>query len=760
VLTAASTRWSAAALPRRGTHTRGSTAIRVYHEYNVRRVHRDSPVSATHTHRVASVTLNHTRQTRRTPADDAPKSVIHDASLAEVWVDRDLSWLEFNRRVLAEALDERTPLLERVKFLAIFSSNLDEFFMKRMAVLREDSSPERQDLLRQIRERIEPMLHQQAEHFLQRILPELSKQHIHLRRWNELTDRQRREMCEHFDNQVSPALTPLIIYPTQPFPFFANLSLSLAFVLDDDKAGERLDARVKVPSELPQWVQVRADVPAGERVFVRLHEIIRENAHKLYPGMRLTAPTLFRLTRDAEVDMNEDVDQGLRELVREQIRQRRYEPAVRLEFAVNANDSTRRSLQQRFTLADADVYDLAGELDYTSLFQIAALEAPGLRDAPWTPLTPARLEGDVSIFDTIRAGDLLVHHPYESFDETVERFISSGAEDPDTVAIKMTVYRVGNDTPFVRSLIRAAEAGKQVACVIELKARFDEERNLHWAAELERAGAHVTVGQANLKTHAKVALVVRKEGSGLRSYAHIGTGNYHVRTARVYTDVGLLTCDPVLTGDVVTLFHHLTGRSEMPTLGALLVAPTGMRQRFLDLIGRETDNHRAGRPNRIVAKMNQLEDPAIIAALCDASRAGVPVDLIVRGFCCLRPGVEGFSDSIRIRSIIGRFLEHSRIFHFAAGSADPVDGDFFIGSGDWMFRNLSRRVEIAAPVTARVARERLWEILDVSLRDEREAWVMDSHGTYAQLRPQTAGEGPEARGTHQTLIDLTRLRQT
>ena len=330
----------------------------------------------------------------------------------------------------------------------------------------------------------------------------------------------------------------------------------------------------------------------AQRVFVRLHEVIRENAQKLYPGMRLTAPTLFRLTRDAEVEMNEDADQGLRELVREQVRQRRYEPAVRLEFAVNADERMRQMLCQRFKLASQDVYELAGELDYTSLFEIAALDVRELRDAPWTPVTPVRLDDDGSIFDTIRAGDLLVHHPYDSFDESVERFISTAADDSHTVAIKMTVYRVGDDTPFVRSLIRAAEAGKQVACVIELKARFDEERNLHWATELERAGAHVTVGKANLKTHAKVALVVRKEAGGLRSYAHVGTGNYHVRTARLYTDVGLLTCDPTLTADVVSLFHHLTGRSDLPALRALVLAPTGMRQRFLDLIAREIENRR------------------------------------------------------------------------------------------------------------------------------------------------------------------------
>jgi polyphosphate kinase len=322
----------------------------------------------------------------------------------------------------------------------------------------------------------------------------------------------------------------------------------------------------------------------------------------------------------------------------------------------------------------------------------------------------------------------------------------------------MTVYRVGNDTPFVRSLIRAAEAGKQVACVIELKARFDEERNLHWAAELERAGAHVTVGTATLKTHAKVALVVRCEASGLRSYAHIGTGNYHVRTARLYTDIGLLTCDPVITADVVKLFHHLTGRSDTPVFERLLVAPATMRERFIALILREIEHLQAGRPSRIVAKMNQVEDPEMIATLCQASRAGVPIDLIVRGLSCLRPGVPGFSESVRVRSVIGRFLEHSRIFHFAAGQEDPRDGEFYIGSADWMHRNLSTRIEVVTPVTTRVARERLWEILDVSLRDERQAWEMDSNGAYVQRRPRETDEGPARAGTHQALMDLTRRR--
>jgi polyphosphate kinase len=687
--------------------------------------------------------------------DHAPLTL---ASLDAAWIDRDLSWLEFNRRVLAEALDERTPLLERVKFLAIFTSNLDEFFMKRMAVLREHRGPDRERLRAELRSRLEAMLDQQANCFLGRIVPELSKHGIHLRRWEELSGAQQREASLYFDSQVSPALTPLVIHPSQPFPFFSNGSLSVAFTLHDQRQDESVDARIKVPPELAQWVRLSDEVPAGEWVFVRLHEIIRENAHKLYPGMQLSAPTLFRLTRDAEVELDEDTDQGLRELVREQIRQRRYEPAVRLEFSKTADPRIRTTLMQRFGLTEEEVYDVPGELDYTSLFQIAGLDVPRLRDPAWTPLPPPALGDEADVFDAIAAGDLLVHHPYESFDDSVERFISAAADDSRTVSIKMTVYRVGDDTPFVRSLIRAAEAGKQVACVIELKARFDEERNLHWATELERAGAHVTVGGVTLKTHAKVALVVRREASGLRSYAHIGTGNYHVRTARLYTDIGLLTCDPSITTDVVNLFHHLTGRSEAPRFGRLLVAPSTMRERFLALIDREIEHQRAGRPARIVAKMNQLEDPEIILALCNASRAGVPVQLIIRGFCCLKPGVPGLSDSIRVRSVIGRFLEHSRIVHVAAGREDPCDGEFYIGSADWMHRNLSSRVEVVTPVTTRSTRARLWEILDISLRDQRQAWEMDSTGAYTQLRPQDSSDSASAFGTHHTLMELTRSR--
>jgi polyphosphate kinase len=689
-------------------------------------------------------------------------------TLSDVWIDRDLSWLDFNDRVLAEALDERTPLLERAKFLAIFSANLDEFFMKRISVLRKGATQERTHLLAAIRARLLRSLERQADCFRSTVVLELDKHGIHLRRWNELSAPQQDEAAAYFDSEISPALTPLVFDPAHPFPFLSNLSSSLAFHLHDEEKEVVSYARVKVPSVLKQWVALEAGVSPGEKVLTPLYELIRGNVHKLYDGMKLTGTTLFRVTRDAEFEIDDDSDEALRDVVREQVRKRRYEPVVRLEFAPGSDPVIREMLRERFELSATDVYELAGELDYTSLFQIAGLPLPSLRDSIWNPLPPAAIESSHNVFAAIRAADVLVHHPYESFEDSVEHFIASAASDPQTVAVKMTAYRIGDDTPFVKSLVKAAESGKQVACVIEIKARFDEERNLHWAAELERAGAHVTFGVQGLKTHAKVALVVRQEASGLRSYVHIGTGNYHVRTARLYADFGLFTCDPRITRDVVNLFHYLTGRSHAPVCKELLVAPTTMRPRLLELIQREIANKRSNLPARIIAKMNQLEDPEMMEALCDASAAGVPVDLIIRGFCCLRPGVPGRTENLRVRSIIGRFLEHSRIFHFAAAHEEPVQGEFFIGSADWMFRNLSKRVEVVTPVFAREAKQKLWEVLDICLRDQREAWVLGENGMYSQLQPPGATDGdgtngntndrPELAGTHATLMELARRR--
>jgi polyphosphate kinase len=678
--------------------------------------------------------------------------------LSEIWMDRDLGWLDFNDRVLAEALDPRTRLLERAKFLAIFTSNLDEFVMKRVSVLRRGTAPGQANLLAQIRERLVDSLGRQADCFRRQIVPELAVHGIHLRKWDNLSVAQQDAVSRYFDDQISPALTPLVFDPAHAFPFLSNLSISLAFLLHDPRKETSSYARVKIPSVLKQWISVEVDVPAGENVFVPLHDVIRGNIHKLYAGMKLAGTTLFRLTRDADVEIDDESDEALEDVVREQIRQRRYEPVVRLEFGPGSDASIREMLRQRFKLTLTDVYDLADELDYTSLFQISALPVAPLRDAPWTPLAPAAIENSHDIFAAIRAGDILVHHPYESFEDSVEHFIAAAAADPETVAVKMTAYRVGDDTPFVKSLVKAAEGGKQVACAIEIKARFDEERNLHWAAELERAGAHVTFGVQGLKTHAKLALVVRKEASGLRSYVHIGTGNYHVRTARLYADLGLFTCNPLVTRDAVNLFHYLTGHCQTPVCSTLLVAPITMRPRLMELIQREISNKQAGLPARIVAKMNQLEDPELIEALCAASSAGVPIDLIIRGFCCLRPGVAGHTEGIRVRSIIGRFLEHSRIFHFAAGLDDPVQGEFFIGSADWMYRNLSKRVEVVTPIFAEEAKEKLWKILDICLRDRRQAWVLNEDGKYSQLQYDGSTDAPEALGTHQTLMELARCR--
>jgi polyphosphate kinase len=679
--------------------------------------------------------------------------------LQAVWIDRDLSWLDFNERVLAEALDARTPLLERAKFLAIFTSNLDEFFMKREAVLRAGTTEAQHSLVQQIREKLLVSLRRQGECYRQTIIPGLAEHGVFLRAWDDLTPEQQEEARKYFKSEVSPALTPLVIDPVHPFPFLSNLSTSLVFRLRDVAKDETMYARVKVPGSVKQWISLETGLEPGQKLLVPLHEIICGNLHQLYTGMEISNVTMARITRDAEVELDDDTAADFRTTVKEQIRQRRYEPVVRLEFGPATDPAIVEMLRARFELSPVDMYEMQEEVDYTSLFELLGLPFPALRDHEWTPLWPSPLPiGADAIFTAIRASDLLVHHPYESFDASVEHFISTAADDPQTVAIKMTAYRIGDNTPFVKSLIRAAEAGKQVACVMEIKARFDEERNLHWAAELERAGAHVTFGVSGLKTHGKTALVVRKEASGLRSYVHIGTGNYHVKTARLYADVGLFTCDPKITGDVVNLFHYLTGHSDHPDVTSLLVAPLTMRPRLLDLIAREIKNKRAGQPARIVAKMNQLEDPEMIEALCEASNAGVSIDLIIRGFCCLRPGVPHHSENIRVRSIIGRFLEHSRIFYFANGRQEPTEGEFYIGSADWMFRNLSKRIEVVTPVWADGLKHRLWEVLDICLRDRRQAWVLQSDGKYVQLHPDPGAIGPEAAGTHQTLMDLALAR--
>ena len=603
------------------------------------------------------------------------------------------------------------------------------------------------------------MMGDQARCYQEEILPALAANNIVLADWNALTPGQQAEAADYFDRNVSPALTPLGLDPTHPFPFISNLSTNWGFLVQPVEGGDPVPVRVKIPTMLPHWVVIAADAPVGTRRFVLMESLIRASADKLFPGMRVVDATLFRILRNAEMELDEEDSESLRESLVEALRQRRFQAVVRIDVAPNANTMLMRALTDRFALADEDLYEARALLDYTGLFQIAGLDVPSLRDPHWSPLPPVRLpHDDVDIFAAIEAGDILLHHPYDSFDMSVEDFISDAADDPHTIAIKMTAYRIGDDTPFVRSLIRAAESGKQVACVIELKARFDEARNLVWARELEKVGAHVTYGVIGLKTHTKVALVVRKQGHDLRCYAHIGTGNYHMKTARLYTDVGLLTCDRRITRDVVKLFHYLTGHSGAPTFEKLLVAPVNMREGFLARIAREITHHRAGRPARIIAKMNQIEDHEICRSLGVASQAGVTVDLIVRGFCCLAPGVKGLTENVRVRSIIGRFLEHSRIFYFADGNDDPLAGEFLIGSADWMYRNLSQRVEAVVPIEQRALREQLWEVLQVALADQRQAWVMRSDGGYDQLRPAEGATGAASIGSHATFIEATTRR--
>jgi len=703
-------------------------------------------------------------------AESSPREVSRGEVSPREFLNRELTWLEFNRRVLNEALDARTPLLERVRFLAIFTANLDEFYQKRVGGLKrqllagiEERTPDGltpAEQLRAIRATVTPMLKQQAEVFTQEINPHLDANGVHLVRWSELTDEDWHQADRYFHRNVFPVLTPLAVDPGHPFPFISNLSTSLGVMVRYPGSEETLFARVKVPSALPQWVRLDEDDADSDFRYVALLDIIRHNLDELFPEMEVVSVMPFRITRNADVERDEEDAEDLLEMVEQELRQRRFEKVVRLEHGPNPDAEIRRFLMQSLDLSEHDVYEMPAELDFTDLFTIADVPLPKLKYAPWTPVTPTALADDeVSIFNLIRRQDVLVHHPYESFDASVRRFIEEAASDPRVLAIKLTLYRTGEDSPFVNAMLRAAESGKQCVCLIELKARFDEERNVRLAQKLEKAGIHVVYGVVGYKTHTKTALVVRQEEQGLRCYVHIGTGNYHAGTARLYTDLGLLTCKPEYTDEVAQVFNFLTGRSGHRGYKKLLVAPVNMKQRFYEMIDREIANHEAGKPAHIVAKMNSLEHRGICRALYRASQVGVRIDLIVRGFCCLRPGVPGMSENIHVRSIIGRFLEHSRIFYFRNGADDPADGLFYMGSADWMYRNLLARVEATTPIEERPLRERIWEVLSIMLADRRQAWIMHDDGTYHQLQPEADRDDPADIGTHEALMRLTRQRQ-
>ena len=699
-------------------------------------------------------------------ADADAMGSVGAAGEAHLFFSRELSWLEFNARVLNEARDPRTPLLERLKFLAIFSSNLDEFYMVRVGGLRrkvkngQSGYPQERltpaELLLAIEKRVNEMLHLQRRCLTEDLLPALAAHGVKLVTMNDLTPAEWLVVDAFFESQVFPVLTPLAVDPGHPFPYISNLSLSLAVRVRDPQSGVEHFARVKVPKSLARWV------PAG-RVghFVPIEEVIGVNLGALFPGMEVLSWHSFRITRFSDFELTgvED-DDDLLSVVERQVFERKFGEVVRLEVQTGIPDDLRTLLMEELRdeedalvvalpLTERDVDEPGTLLDLGDLMSLAsAIDLPELRFAPFTPGIPAELVDVTNIFDAIRERDILVHHPFESFRDTVEHFLERAATDEHVLAIKLTLYRTSGETAIVRSLIQAAERGKQVVVLIELQARFDEANNIAWARALENYGVHVVYGVPGLKTHTKTALVVRREPDGIRRYVHIGTGNYHSRTARLYTDVGLFTCSPSIGADVSDLFNALTGFSRQQLYRKLLVAPANMRARFVELIDREAEHARAGVGGRIIAKMNALVDPDAILALYRASAAGVKIDLIVRGVCCLRCGVPGVSENITVRSIIGRFLEHSRVFCFGNGGAE----EHYIGSADWMPRNFDRRVETVVPIEDPLLRARISRLLAAYLDDNRQAWMLGPDGTYVQRRP--AQDEPE-RGSHARLIEDT-----
>ncbi len=677
--------------------------------------------------------------------------------VASLYLNRELSWLAFNGRVLHEALDPRVPLLERVKFLGIFSANLDEFYMVRIAGIRrqisagvQQTSPEGMTPHEQL-EAIDvevARLSALRRRCLKGLLEELGTHGVHLLGVEELTPSEWGEIDERFESQIFPVLTPLAVDPGHPFPYISNLSLSLAVEIRDPERGTLHFARVKVPKSLPRWVPVQG----RPNHFVPLERVIGANLGALFPGMEVVAWYAFRITRYSDLDIPLEAE-DLLATIEEQVFKRRFGEVVRIEVQDNMPPHLRALLldelreddvPEQGRLAEKDVQDAGSLLDLGDLFGLCGLDLPALKDPPFAPTNPLELrESGRSMFEVIREGDILVHHPFDSFTATVERFLDEAAHDDQVLAIKLTLYRTSGDTALVDALVNAAQRGKQVAVIVELKARFDEANNITWARQLEDAGVHVAFGSASLKTHAKTALVVRREADGIRRYVHLGTGNYNSRTARLYTDIGLFTCSPSIGADVSDLFNSLTGYARQLLYRKLLIAPVNLRHRVINLIQREAEHAAAGKPARIIAKMNALVDADVIDALYKASQAGVQIDLIVRGICCLRPGLEGVSDQIRVISIIGRFLEHSRVWNFANGGVE----EFYIGSPDWMPRNFDRRVEAAAPVESPALHARLRSLLHTYLDDNRQAWMLDSDGVWCQREPT----GP-ARASHELLL--------
>ncbi|MGD1855253.1 MAG: polyphosphate kinase 1 [Leptolyngbyaceae cyanobacterium] len=681
--------------------------------------------------------------------EKAPANINLNSS--KYYISRELSWLAFNERVLHEALDSRTPMLERLKFLAIFSNNLDEFFMVRVAGLKKQieaqvsrRTPDGRtpdEHLQAIGQKLRPAFAQQQECFLQ-ISDQLHQHGIHLLNYDDLNSKQVTYLQSYFEEQIFPVLTPLAVDPGHPFPYISNLSLNLAVVVREADSEETHFARVKVPKGLPRFIQLPKSLQGKKTLWsaVPLEQVIGKNLAFLFPGMVIEEYYTFRITRNADLIVEEDDADDLMLALEQELRKRRLGGSlVRVELQADTSPEVRSTLLTEMDVIEDDIYDVTGLIGLGDLMTLIGLPLPEHKDPDWSAVVPSpwnRLniddpdgEGD-DVFSIIRRRDRMVHHPYISFSATVQQFITQAAADPDVLTIKMTLYRTSGDSPIINSLISAAENGKQVVALVEIKARFDEENNINWARTLEKAGVHVVYGLLGLKTHTKVALVVRKEHDGIRRYVHIGTGNYNPKTARIYTDLGLLSCREELGADLTDLFNFLTGYSRQKAYRQLLIAPITLRDRMLALIKQEITH---GTKGRIIAKMNSLVDLEIIQTLYQASQAGVKIDLIVRGTCCLTPNVKGVSENIQVISIIGRFLEHSRIFYFHNGGNEQ----FYIGSADWMPRNLDRRVEAVTPILADHLRRDLRNLLDVCLSDNRQAWEMQADGTYIQRQPQT-----------------------
>jgi len=691
------------------------------------------------------------------------------------FLDRELSWLAFNQRVLELAEDPTVPLLERVRFLAIFASNLDEFFMVRVAGLKRRiatgiavtaaSGLSPRQVLEAISERAHQLMTRHAQVFVEQVQPALAAEGITLVRWDDLGEAEQDRLHKYFRRQIFPVLTPLAVDPAHPFPYISGLSLNLAVSVVNPTSGKEHFARVKVPPLLPRYVAVDASgrpsapdlqtaaVEKGPTSFVPVEDVIAQHLDYLFPGMEIQEFHTFRVTRNEDVEVEEDDAENLLKAMEKELLRRRFGPPVRLELAAGTSQRVRKLLVRELAMSEEDVYELPAPLDATGLNLIADLDRSALHFPTYVPTTHRHLAEVESatptdIFAAIRARDILLHHPYDSFSTSVQAFLEQAAADPQVLAIKQTLYRTSGDSPIVDALIDAAEAGKQVLALVEIKARFDEQNNISWARKLEQAGVHVVYGIVGLKTHCKLSLVVRQESDGLRRYSHVGTGNYHPKTARLYTDLGLLTCDQEVGQDLTRLFNQLSGYAPKSRFHRLLVAPRSVRAGLIERIEREAASARAGRTAWIKIKVNSMVDEATIDALYRASMAGVPIDISVRGICALRPGVPGLSENIRVRSILGRFLEHSRVFAFAHADGTPEDGfDFagpevFIGSADLMHRNLDRRVEALVRVADPDHVVELVGLIDLSMDDSISSWHLLPDGTWE--RHANGPDGPLA----------------